>query len=53
MRNLPETTIIFLVYSPKLIIQSTALAEITSTNMRIWAQTEAYEHHAGRNSRWS
>jgi hypothetical protein len=34
----------------ELIIQSTALTGITSTNTRIWAQTEAYERHADRNS---
>jgi hypothetical protein len=67
MRNLPETPIIFLVYSPKSyflafwgaisiaigefkIIYSNALTGITSTNTRIWAQTEAYERHEGRNS---
>jgi hypothetical protein len=27
-----------------------ALTGITSTNTRIWAKTEAYERHAGRNS---
>jgi hypothetical protein len=69
MRNLPETPIIFLVYSPKsyfldfgaILIAiseinyiSNALTVITSTNTRIWAQTDAYERHAGRNSRlWS
>jgi hypothetical protein len=68
MRNLPETPIILLVYLPKsyflafggpfwyqlakLIIQSNALTRITSTNTRIWAQTEAYERHAGHNSRF-
>jgi hypothetical protein len=66
MRNLPETPIIFLVYSPKryflafwgaiLIVISeinyinNALTGITSTHTLVWAQTEAYELHAGRNS---
>jgi hypothetical protein len=58
MRNLPETPIIFLVYSPKsyflafwgpflwqlakLIVQSNALTGIPATHTRSWAQTEAY-----------
>jgi hypothetical protein len=66
MRNLPETPIIFLVYSPKsyflafwgdiliaiseINYKSNALTGITSTNTRIWAQKEAYERHAGHNS---
>jgi hypothetical protein len=45
VRNLPETPIIFLVYSPK--SYKMCLAEITSTNTRIWAQTDAYEHISG------
>jgi hypothetical protein len=66
MRNLPETPIILLVYSPKSYFLAflgailIAISEInyikqctdriTSTNTRIWAHAEAYELHAGRNS---
>jgi hypothetical protein len=39
MRNLPETPIIFLVYSPK--------SYKMSTNTRIWAQTDAYDRISG------
>jgi hypothetical protein len=41
VRDLPETPIISLTYSPK--SYKMWLAEITSTNTRIWAQTDAYE----------
>jgi hypothetical protein len=64
MRNLPETPIIFLTkklfssfFGAILIaiseinyIKQCTLTGITSTNTRIWAQTEAYKRHAGRNS---
>jgi hypothetical protein len=66
MRNLPETTNnipsilttkLFSSFLGAILIAiseinyvSTALNGITSTNTRIWAQTEAYELHAGRNS---
>jgi hypothetical protein len=39
VRNLPETPIIFLVYSPK--------SYKMSTDTRIWAQTDAYERISG------
>jgi hypothetical protein len=65
MRNLPETPIIFLVYSPKsyflrflaLLIAISEINYIKQCTDRnyvhkqcIWAQTEAYERHAGLNS---
>jgi hypothetical protein len=43
--NLPETTTAKQLV--KLIMLSTALTEITSTNTRIWAQTGAYERISG------
>jgi hypothetical protein len=67
MRNSPETPIMVLVYLPtsyfvaflgailiaisEINCITNALTGITATNTRIWAQTEAYERHAGRNSR--